>query len=194
MSGGDGEGAMRKVVALIFISSVALGQTLPDQPSAPTSVISGSPQGWPASAISLSYPVPDPIGTVDLNFTVNNLNLVEGSISFGDGEAISLPGQLLECLPLPRPREAHLSTLYIDSSDRGAQLPDELTSYITIPYGRPVSISSGGVSFTEYASVEFGLTDRNLRHVGFIKPNGERYVLNPITNSCSAELTRWLAE
>ena len=111
---------------------------------------SGSPQAWPPTTISFTYNVPEPVGPIELTFGVeidpiiarnlldlsDNLRLVAGRVTYRDMGTIDLPARFLVCLPQPRPKEAHLSTLYIDPSDSGRPWPEEFTTYVEIPFGQ----------------------------------------------------------
>ena len=195
---------MKRILILAFAAPTAFGQTFPDRVS-PADMQSGSPQGWTANAISLTYEVPEPVGLIELEFIVrvepqvplldfDRLRLIAGNIGYRDGGTINLPSRLLECLPYPRPREASLTILYIEPSNDNDDWFSQFTSYITIPFGRHRGVSVRDTEFLEYASVEFAVTGTDVRRAAFMKATGEKNVFEPVSDSCPSELVSWALE
>lgn len=187
------------VIALIVVPPYVVGQINANEGLEP-----GTTERLHVSAVTLHYDGVEPIGPIELVLDIEPVpttqagfssagarRLVAGSLSYLEHGYINLPGRLLECLPLPRPNNAGLVSLYIEPLDDETHWFDEFTSYITIPFGRPSHVSIGGAEFPQYPSVEFAITGKEVRRATFMKADGERNVLREVTDACPQEFVDW---
>ena len=193
---------MRVLVLFLFGSSVFA------QSSSFESLRSGAPSAWGPSSILHRYDIPDPIGRVELQFSIRDKpqsaepfsgidlgRLLAGSIRYVDlGISVSLPDALLGCLPRARPQNAALTFLYIEPEDEDAHWSDETRSYVSIPFGRNGGFEYEGVQFISSPEVELTIAQDRILRIVFINGSGQRRPLDSEGTICPSEFITWALE